>query len=102
MFFGMLNVRVLSQVLPFEGDLDSASQEAKVANLVSKSVALTCRGWSRVFASNHATIQQDEAGMIKTFGVYLTPAQGAMCDRFEGLGSYYDKLRVPVSLHGKD
>ena len=47
--------------------------EAKEAHMKANSVALTCQGYSRVFASNHATVQKNPAGMIKTFGCYLTP-----------------------------
>ena len=75
MFYGMLNLEILSKNVPFEGPLENASLKEKYAELRSKAVALTCEGWTRVFSSRHASIQQKKNGRIRTFGVELTPAQ---------------------------
>ena len=56
MFYGMLNLDGLAQYLPFQRDLTCASTEEKLAVLKSKAVALTCKGWTRVFTSQHASI----------------------------------------------
>ena len=102
MFYGMLNLEILSRNLPFEGALEHASQKKKYADLKSKAVALTCSGWSRVFSSRHASIQERKNGQIRTFGVELTPAQQEVTDMIESVGIYYDKVQVPVTLHHRD
>ena len=73
MFFGMLNIWKLVDILPFK-QLTRAENtiEKRFAYLKSKSVALTCSGWSRVFGSNHATIEQNPAGQINCIGVWLS------------------------------
>ena len=60
MFFGMLNLNKLAGLLPFPPEL--ATKEAKLADLKSKAVALTCPGFTRVFASLYASIQADSEG----------------------------------------
>ena len=97
MFYGMLNLNKLTDVLPFPPELET--KEARYADLKSKAVALTCNGYSRVFGQHHASIQADPLGQIKTFSVLLTPEQSAFTDQFEGLGYYYDSIEVDVILH---
>ena len=54
MFYGMLNLPKLAKLLPFPSEI--VTYEAKVADLESKAVALTCPGFTRVFASRHASV----------------------------------------------
>ena len=68
-------------------------------HLRTRAVALTCPGFVRVFASHHASIQENAEGSIQTFGIYLTPKEEEECDMIEGLGDYYDKVTVPVIMH---
>ena len=75
MFYGLLNIDVLANVLPFEGELDNGTYQEKVDYLKSKAVALTCADWARVFASCHATIQPAPGRAIKTFGIVLDGEQ---------------------------
>ena len=56
MFYGLLNLNTLANVLPFEGELQNGTNEEKLAYLKSKAVALTCPDWARVFAIAHASI----------------------------------------------
>ena len=91
MFYGMLNLDTLAQILP-EIPEEHATKEQKIEYLKSKSVALTLHGWTRVFGSQHASIQEHEGKKVQTFGVYLTPKQRERTDQFENLGTYYDKL----------
>ena len=99
LFYGLLNMSNLASWLPFAGPLEQASEAEKMEYLKTKAVSLTCPGFSRVFASRHASIQENEDGKICTFGVYLTPEQERVCDQVESLGVYYDKVAVPVIVH---
>ena len=49
MFYGMLNLDMLSTILPFPHLPKNASDEDKLKDLMEKSVAITCHGWTRVF-----------------------------------------------------
>ena len=95
----------LAKWMPFPDPLRRGTQEAKFEHLKKRAVSLTCPGFTRVFASRHASIQEKEDGSIRTFGVYLTVEQEQMCDGIEALGfnksklSYYDKVTVPVIIH---
>ena len=98
MFYGMLNLNKLAKLLPFPSEL--SSKEARLADLKSKAVALTCPGFTRVFASRHASIQANPLGQIKTFGVLLTQEQGRFTDEFEEVDDlYYANVEVDVVLH---
>ena len=106
MFFGMLNLPKLANILPFNGPDETHLQDStvlqRVEYLKSKSTALTCKGWGRVFGSNHATIEKDPNMQIKTFAVRLNKDQVAQTDFFESVGVYYDRIRVPIILHPKN
>ena len=73
LFFGLLNMHFFAQNMPFDEPLASANQEARMDHLRTRAVALTCPGFVRVFASHHASIQENAEGSIQTFGIYLTP-----------------------------
>ena len=60
MFYGMLNLPMLAQILPF--DAEHRTKVERINHLKTKSTALVCDGWSRVFGCNHATIEKDENG----------------------------------------
>ena len=76
-----------------------SEDEEKLEYLKKKSVSLTLNGWTRCFGARHASIQERADGQVRTFGVYLTPEQGCRTDEFEKLGTYYDKIEVPVTLN---
>ena len=107
MFYGMLNIDILAQILPFSHMPQLQTKPDKLAHLKSKAVSLTCPGYKRVFAATYASIEPvsyNEAAaaseqQLKTFGVYLTEEQVAACDDFEDVGVDYDRITVDVIIH---
>ena len=66
-------------------------------NLRLRSIPLVTEGWARTFGRHHATVQRKEGAELKTYGVYLTPQEAALCDEEEDLeNGYYEKLVLPV------
>ena len=55
MFYGMLNLPKLAQILPIEG-VDEYDYKACLEHLKARSVAVKCMGWTRVFGTHHASI----------------------------------------------
>ncbi len=95
MFFGLLNLSTLATYMPVEIDgVEVEDQVQKRNHLESKSTALTCQDWQRVFGSRHATIKNIAGEQIRSFGCLLTPEQEELCDRIEGLDFYYEKIKV--------
>ena len=101
MFYGLLNFDTLAQCLPFPEELSLSTKGKRIEYLQTRAVALSCPGWSRVFASSHASVQKHQKGCIKTFGVYLNPEEIEVTDAIEAVGYYYDRITVPVILHRK-